>query len=166
MLPLWAAPVFSTLGVEVCGAVVAADTSARMIEQLEDKMERLGLVNVQPTSYGIEELARRDPALVADGFDFVVCSSVCAFVDDYPGTVGNLVRLLRPRGIFVQWDWEFNAQAKEPFGLTRDQIMEALSIAGLETIRIETAFEIHVGEKTMRPLMGSGQRSAQEADKP
>ena len=144
----------------VCEAIVAVDTSVRMIERLRHKIDRLGLANVQTTTAAVEEIVRHTPMLVAGGFDFVVCSSVCAFLDDYSGTVSNLVRLLKLRGIFVQWDWELDPQAKDPHGLTRDQIAETLASSGLEVVQVETAFEIPMGDKMMRPLMGIGEKSA------
>ena len=52
---------------------------------------------------------------------------MCAFLDDYAGTTGTLVRLLRPGGLFVQWDWELDPHAHEPFGLTRKQVRATLS---------------------------------------
>ena len=91
-------------------------------------------------------------------FDIVVCSSVCAFLDDHHGTVKTLVGLLKPGGLFVQWDWELNPQDDEPFGLARNQVFEALTDADLIDVSVETAFEIDVDGQQKRPLIGSGSR--------
>ena len=69
----------------VCAAVIAVDTSARMIDLLRRKIVRLGLTNVHTTTDAIEHAVRHDSALFGSPFDLVVCSSVCAFLDDYPG---------------------------------------------------------------------------------
>ncbi len=151
----------------VCAVVIALDTSNRMIDRLRRKIDRLGLTNVHTTTEAIEYAARHNTALFGSPFDVVVCSSVCAFLDDYAGTVGTLVRLLRPGGLFVQWDWELDPHAQEPFGLTREQVKATLSGSGLEAIQVTTAFEVSMGDKTVRPLMGVGQaRSADRAITP
>lgn len=51
---------------------------------------------------------------------------MCAFVDDYPGAVAMLADRLAPNGYFVQWDWELDPAAAEPFGLTPDGNAQAL----------------------------------------
>ena len=127
-----------------------------MVEQLRRKIEHLALTNVQITTDDILH-AMANSELFGTPFDLIVCSSVCAFLDDYPATVGTLARMLRPGGLFVQWDWELDPNAKEPFGLTRRQIKETLASSGLEAIQVETAFEVPMGDETMRPLMGAGQ---------
>ena len=140
----------------VCAAVVAIDTSEQMIDRLRRKVERLGLTNVQTTTEAVEQVVDSDAPLVADQFDLVVCSSVCAFLDDYPGTVNTLAQLLKPGGLFVQWDWELDPNTQEPFGLTRDQVKATLLSSGLEAIQVTTAFDVPMGGKTVRPLMGVG----------
>ena len=141
----------------VCASVIAVDTSNRMIDRLRHKIERLGLTNVHTTTDAIEHAARHNPALFGSSFDLVVCSSVCAFLDDYAGTASILVRLLRPGGLFVQWDWELDPHAHEPFGLTRERVRATLSGSGLEAIQVTGAFEVPMGDKTVRPLVGVGQ---------
>ena len=142
----------------LCDAILGVDISPRMIDQLNQKIDRLGLTNVTASTTKIEDLEQQDPALVAGGFDFVVCSSVCGFVEDYPGTVRSLVGLLKPGGVFVQWDWELNPEDKEPYGLTREQITAAQNGAGLEAHQVDTAFKVRFGQETMWPLMGVGQK--------
>ena len=128
-----------------------------MIDRLGLKIDRLGLTNVHTTTEAVEHAARHNTALFGSPFDLVVCSSVCAFLDDYAGTAGTLVGLLRPGGLFVQWDWELDPDAHEPFGLTREQVRATLSGSGLEAIQVTGAFEVPMGDKTARPLVGVGQ---------
>lgn len=134
------------------GEVVAVDASARMIEVLEAK----GLPNVQaraatwtPTSLASEPLASAP-------FDLIVCSSVCAFLPDYPATLAMLAGLLAPGGHVVQWDWELDPQADEPFGLTAEAIEAALAAAGLEVVSVGVGFDVPFEGMNMRPLMGVG----------
>jgi 2-polyprenyl-3-methyl-5-hydroxy-6-metoxy-1,4-benzoquinol methylase len=97
---------------------------------------------------------------LGEPYDLVVCSSVCAFLDDYAGSVSRLAARLRPGGLFVQWDWEAGPENAMPVGLSRETVRGALTAAGLEAISVETAFSERVGEMEMRPLMGVGRRPA------
>jgi 2-polyprenyl-3-methyl-5-hydroxy-6-metoxy-1,4-benzoquinol methylase len=139
-----------------CSAVVAVDRSPQMIAALRTKVADRGLERVVPI------VADLTPELIGDHqdfqapFDLVTCSSVCAFVDDYPQTVKLLAGCLRPGGLFVQWDWELDPAADEPFGLTRDSIRSALTAADLEPVYIDTGFRITQEDHQMAPLMGIG----------
>lgn len=135
--------------VDVCGPVDAVDSSSAMLEVLDAKIERRGWTTVRTMS----EL----PASPAR-YDLVVCSSVCGFLADYPGAVAEIVSLLRPGGLFVQWDWEADTTAAEPHGLTRAAIAEALAGAGLTSVTVDVGFRAEVGGETMAPLMGAGRR--------
>lgn len=125
--------------------VVGLDVSVAMIEVLAAKQ----LPNVTAFAGELE-------ALDDTGFDLITCSSVCAFLPDYPGTVDALVGRLRPGGLFVQWDWERDPEAEEPMGLSRDDIAVALRRAGLEDTLVRTAFEERFEAMTMAPLLGVG----------
>jgi len=85
---------------------------------------------------------------------------VLAFVNDYPGTVRELVSRMKPGALFVQWDWELNPADDEPFGLAPSNIGAALRGAGLADVQVGVGFELPAGGETMRPLMGSGQLPA------
>ena len=69
-------------------------------------------------------------------------------------------RALTPGGLFVQWDWEMEPEAPEPFGLSREQVRRALEGAELEIIALDTAFSVSVSEHEMSPLMGAARRRA------
>ncbi len=134
--------------VDTGAEVVAVDTSAAMLAVLRAKIDRHGWTTVTTTS---------DLDEVPVGNDVIVCSSVCSFLDDYPATAARLVDLLRPGGLFIQWDWERDG---DDHGLSRGDIADALSSAGLEGVEVATAFEIDADGHTMRPLVGHGRRPA------
>ena len=132
-------------------SIDAIDTSLAMLEVLDRKTADHGWSHVTtateiPTGRGLHDL--------------VVCSSVCGFLDDYPGTVDRLAGLLRPGGVFVQWDWERVAGGDH--GLTRDEIEQAITSAGLAGCKVDTAFTVEVYGEQMAPLVGSGQRPSGE----
>lgn len=130
-------------------AVEAIDTSNAMLEVLNAKIDRHNWTRVHTSTELPGDSAR---------FDLVVCSSVCAFLDDYPSTVEALVSRLAPGGILVQWDWEETDD--DQHGLTRDQIRNTLAAADLADIRVHPGFTIDVHGETMSPLMGHGRRSS------
>lgn len=133
------------------GATIeAVDTSNAMLDVLDAKIDRYGWSAVHTSS---------DPPEVVDGFDLVVCSSVCSFLADYPSAVGELASRLAPGGLFVQWDWERSGD--DGHGLTPDQIRAALTAAGLTAIDVRPGFAIEVNDQIMSPLMGHGRRPPQ-----
>ncbi len=134
--------------------VVAVDRSSAMVEVLAAKalpQVRFGVANWTPDTIGDDELAEGP-------FDLIVCSSVCAFLDDYTGTVAMLAGLLAPGGHFVQWDWELDPDADEPFGLTVDDIKQAIQGAGLEVVSVAPRFDVDIEGQLVQPLMGVGRR--------
>ena len=132
--------------------VVALDLSSAMVAVLEAK----GLANVEAIAGGLHDLVGTPP-LGLGSFDLVTCSSVCAFLDDYPATLALLVPLLAPGGLFVQWDWELDPTAEEPYGLSRDAIRQALEASGLVEITVAVGFEEPFEDAVMAPIMGVGQ---------
>ncbi len=132
-------------------SIDAIDTSQAMLDVLERKAVDHGWSDVTTAT---EIPASSGP------HDLVVCSSVCSFLDDYPGTVTRLAGLLRPGGVFVQWDWERVPGGDH--GLTRDEIAQTLASAGLVRCKVETAFTVDVHGDQMAPLVGVGQRPSGE----
>lgn len=128
-------------------SIDAVDTSPAMLDVLDAKIAAHEWSNVR---------THTEIPASAGGFDLVVCSSVCSFLDDYPGTARRLAGLLRPGGVFVQWDWE-RAPGDE-HGLTRPEIEESLTAAGLRDLRVDTAFDVEFEGHAMRPLIGIGRR--------
>ncbi len=132
-----------------CGSIDAVDSSEGMLDVLKAKVAQRWLKNVRP----LAELHTDDRL-----YDVVVCSSVCGFLTDYPGTLARLVSQLRPGGILVQWDWELDPDEEEAHGLTRDAIRDALETAGLEVLSVDVAFTIIVNDTSLSPLIGAGRK--------
>ncbi len=134
---------------ERCDAIDAVDASPAMLAVLDAKIERHGWTHVRT-------MTAPPPPPVA--YDLVVCSSVCAFLDDYAGTAALLVDRLRPGGLFVQWDWELDPTDEDPHGLSRTGIHEVLTAAGLTAVEVDTGFSVEVEHQPMCPLMGVGRK--------
>ncbi len=158
-------------GVSISGSTVCdfGCGTGLMTEQLVDEVESIDAVDTSPAMLAVLETKRArhgwshvrigaDIPALRNGHDVVVCSSVCGFLDDYPGTAQTLAGLLRPGGVFVQWDWERDEAAADPYGLSRHEISDALAAAGLVEVSIDRAFEVTVNDETMRPLIGVGQK--------
>lgn len=128
-------------------SVLGVDTSTAMLDVLSAKVAARDYVNVT--------VALELP-VASDSFELIVCSSVCGFLDDYSGMVARLVRLLKPGGMFVQWDWERDDSDEDAHGLSRSEISDALRAAGLDQISVEIGFEAAFEDQIMRPLMGVG----------
>jgi 2-polyprenyl-3-methyl-5-hydroxy-6-metoxy-1,4-benzoquinol methylase len=137
--------------------VVGIDVSPKMVSVLAEKR----IANVTPLAGPLSEHiqpAAKEGTLVPGTFDLVTASSVCSFLgEELDSTVKQLVQLLRPGGLWLQWDWE---DAGSGHGLKRDDVRRLLGEAGLEDVEVETGFEAQFGEEIMKPLMGSGVRSA------
>ncbi|MDX2471785.1 MAG: methyltransferase domain-containing protein [SAR324 cluster bacterium] len=116
-------------------SIVSIDTSQKMLSVLEGK--KIG--NVTPICSSLSNLKNFSETGFQSHFDLVVASSVCAFVSDYEDTAHHLKSLLKPKGIFVQWDWY--SEDKEPgSGFTNNQMQETLAKVGFQSISISTAF--------------------------
>lgn len=126
-------------------SVLAFDTSGAMLEILDAKIADHGWHRVHTTA---------TLPIGAPRFDLIVCSSVCSFLDDYPGTVAKLTSLLQPGGMVVQWDWERTDSDTQ--GLTRRSVRTALVSAGLNDVVVDTAFTVQADTQTMEPLIGHG----------
>ena len=134
--------------VDRVAAIDAMDTSSAMLDVLRAKAVRAGWTNVRVLG-----------ELPASGtYDLIVASSVCSFLDDYPGVASHLASLLSPEGTFVQWDWERDPADDDQHGLTRVDVVDALAAAGLEAVTVESAFEVRVGDTVMAPIIGVGSK--------
>lgn len=133
--------------------VVALDVSSAMLAVLDRKE----LPNVE-TVCGPLHTQRHSPMLAPRTFDLVTCSSVCAFLADYPEAVRQLAGLLAPGGWFVQWDWALDPTAETPMGFTPETIRAALQGAGLVDLSVGVGFQVPIEGHTMAPLMGLGRQ--------
>lgn len=141
---------------EQCREVVGLDPAERMVDVLGAKIDARGWKHVRTLVGTLESVRKSQPGALGSGFDLVACSSVCAFVPDYPGTVHGLVDLLRTGGVFAQFDWERDDKEDEPFGFARAEIEQTLRAGGLEDVESGVAFERAIGDQVMRPLIGIG----------
>ena len=138
-----------------CEAIVAVDTSPRMLEVLEGK----ALGGVQTLCVDLSAGAAPTVAALREPFDLVVASSVFAFVDDYPATLRVLSALLAPGGRLVQWDWELGEGASPTdTGFHPRALREAYRAAGLVVEYVGTAFEMEMNAARYPVLMGVGRR--------
>jgi len=139
----------------LCAAIVAVDTSPRMLEVLDRK----GLPGVQSLCVDLSAGAAPTEAALRQPFDLVVASSVFAFVDDYPATLRTLAALLAPGGRLVQWDWELGEGASPTdTGLHPSALREAYSAAGLNVEFVGTAFEMEMQSARYPVVMGVARR--------
>lgn len=132
---------------------------ARWIDAVDNSPAMLAVLEAKALERGWSQVQLHTKLESASGpYDLIVCSSVCGFLDDYPGTVAQMAQRLRPGGLFVQWDWELDPASENGMGLSRQEITACLEAAGLEVLVVETAFSIEIKRHMMRPLMGAGRR--------
>ncbi len=134
--------------------VLALDSSAKMISVLRQKRLR----NVETLVGELSENAIKTTSALQSKFDMIVASSVCAFIDDYEGTLRLVKNLLKPGGIFVQWDW-FGDAASTNFGLTAEAVESAFVAAGLRVSSIDKPFSVNNKSMPMQVLMGVAERA-------
>lgn len=130
--------------------LVAVDTSEAMIAVLTDK----NIPNVIAVHGDVLATDYQDEADLDSGFDLIYASSVCGFLPDYANAVGAFARLLKPGGYFIQWDWQ--ASDGNDFGLSAEQIRNALQAAELRSIQVEQAFSIEADKQSLPVLIGVG----------
>lgn len=128
--------------------VVSLDSSQKMIEGLAAK----NLPNVIPVHGALSELLTPENSVCQSRFDLVVASSVCAFVPDYGEVLLQLKALLKPEGMFVQWDWFSSGGSSGP-GFTEDQLVDAIEKAGFHSIAVSRAFSMSAPEGEAPVLM-------------
>jgi len=139
---------------EKASHIVALDPSAKMVAVLNQKrLQNVDGIVAEVT----EELLESRPELVS-AFNLVVASSVCSFVPDYQSTIKLLKRLLKPNGLFIQWDW-LKSSEDPGSGFTQDEISSAFEQAGLKTISISTPFSLKEKSGEMKVVMAVGKNA-------
>lgn len=128
--------------------ILGLDSSEKMISVLENK--HLG--NVDTLTAELTEDTIKSNVALQSKFDLIVASSVCAFLPNYESTLRLLKTLLRPNGIFVQWDW-LKTDGDSDFGFTEETVESAFVQAGLESLSITKAFSLESKEGAMQVLM-------------
>ncbi len=132
-----------------CKHVVAADTSARMIGVLQEKMAGKGIDNITMLGSAIESLPSKQQSELAGRFDLIVASSVCNFLPDYEACLRCLRTTMTPGGFFVQWDWLAD--------MSIGRIRRAYEAAGLEAIAVEEEFSMEVEASSLAVVVGLAQ---------
>jgi len=135
---------------EKCGQVVAIDSSPKMIEVLNNKIEQSGVANIVASGLTINAAIIRDHPLFAKKFDLIVASSVCSFLPDYKSTISDLSLLLKSNGWFVQWDWISD--------MPEERIRDAFKTCGLFEQSVEQAFSIDSNGIAAPVVMGIGRK--------
>lgn len=133
---------------ELAATVVAIDPSAKMVDVLAQK----NIANVSSVVGEVNPSFIRDNPCFANGFDLIVASSVCGFLTDYERTLLDLKGLLKPGGIFVQWDWQRTDD--DGSGFEPAEILQAYADAGLSSLGVSEAFSLGGQSGTMAVLMG------------
>lgn len=131
--------------------IVALDNSVKMTEILKNK-------NLPDTTVVCDilttDLISEQPAL-QNQFDLIVASSVCSFLPNYSETVELLYTLLKPEGLFIQWDWlTVEPGSKESF--SKEEVQTVLHQIGFTEIKVSVPFEMSGPDGTMPVLMASG----------
>ena len=129
--------------------VAAIDSSSKMIEILNQK----GIKNITAQSGNLSNQLIKSNPIYSEKFHLIVSSSVCGFLPDLSAALKLLASLLKPKGTFVQWDWEASGKPGE-FGLTRTQILGSYKEAGLEVVRLKPEFSLANQGNIMPVLMG------------
>jgi len=129
-------------------SVVALDSSPKMITQLNAKK----LKNVSTiTDILSKELIDNNQELMQK-FDLIIASSVCSFLPDYPSTLVLLKSLLKPNGVFIQWDWAAESE-NSGMGLTEKAIEHALLQSEFSDIKIKSPFVMKSSKGEMPVIM-------------
>ncbi len=88
-------------------------------------------------------------------FDLIVASSVCSFLPDYPSTLCLLKNMLKPDGIFMQWDWLATSNHSD-MGLTQETIEKTLLRCSFSDIKIKFPFIMKSSQGDMPVIMAVG----------
>ena len=134
-------------------SVVAVDPSEKMTQVLAAKnLKQVDVFTSEIDARFIEQ----HPSL-HNAFDVIVASSVCAFLPDFNRTLDLLCKLLKPGGLFVQWDWA-PTPGEPDFGFTPSMIKKAYNKAELTVLKAENAFTMGTAPDFMQVVMGVGKR--------
>ena len=133
--------------------IVALDSSEKMIEVLVAK----NLKNVKSIASELSKESIQKYPVLNKKFDLIVASSVCAFVPNLTEVLSIIKSLLKPGGIFVQWDW-LKTEQEADFGFTEDMIRKYYAEAGLTVDQMEIPFHFIENEEKMEVIMAVGKK--------
>ncbi len=134
--------------------IVGLDYAEKMI----DVLARKNHPNVMPLVGELSPETISQYAALHQPFDLVVASSVCAFLPNYEAVVGLLHSLLKPNGIFVQWDWQAT-EAAPNFGFTPETIRQVHEQNGFQVESVGVVFKMTSEMGEMEVLMGVGNKA-------
>jgi len=134
--------------------IVGLDYAEKMIDVLARKHHP----NVVPLVGELSAETIAQNSALHQPFDVVVASSVCAFLPKYGAVVGLLHSLLKPNGIFVQWDWRATEAAPD-FGFTPETIRQTHVQNGFQVESVEVVFKMTSEMGEMEVLMGVGKKA-------
>jgi len=137
--------------------IVALDPSPKMINFLNAKT----LDNVTCISDFLSKQLIENNALLKQKFDLIIASSVCSFLPDYNSTLPLIRSMLKPNGIFVQWDWLANSE-DSTMGLTEDTIKTALLKSQFCDIKIQFPFTMKSSKGSMPVIMAIGKNAIKD----
>jgi len=134
--------------------IVALDGSLKMIEQLTLKK----LPNVFPIVDFLTRKLITNNTLLHTKFDLITASSVCGFLPDYEESLSLLRSLLKPQGVYAQWDW-LSSDESSKGGFTERQVRKALGNAGFEYISVSQPFVMEGSPANLTVLMAAARSS-------
>lgn len=118
--------------------IVAMDASAEMIRYLQQRelAHTKSLLGLLTPDFILQSPDLHKP------FDLIIASSVCSFLSNYEDTLALLHSLLKPGGLFVQWDWLIAEGEEEgsASGFSAAQVENALTEQGFSTIELRQPF--------------------------
>ncbi len=137
-----------------CAHVLAIDTSEAMIDVLRGKIRDQKITNIDTLVASIDSASETTTPQLSRKFDLITCSSVCGFLPDYPSTLQALSSLLKPSGLFTQWDWLND--------MPIDRIQSAFAEAGLASLSIGESFHMSTKKGSMAVVLAVGRRSQRD----
>ena len=134
-----------TLGLtEVCREVVAADSSAGMLEQLKAKLASSGIQNVLP-----QHISESPDAIFPEGLDLVVSSMTMHHIKDVGAMISRFYNILEPGGMLCIADlfsedgrFHDNPAGIQHHGFSTEAMEGHFSSAGFSAITSETVYTI------------------------
>jgi 2-polyprenyl-3-methyl-5-hydroxy-6-metoxy-1,4-benzoquinol methylase len=136
----------------LCAKVMAIDTSAKMIEVLKSKILKKRLETITPLVGTIDKVSIAEIAELSEKFDLITASSVCSFLPDYRAALRDLSSMLKPCGVFVQWDWLSD--------MPIEYVSDTYEAVGLNILYTEEVFKLGMGGDVKPVVMGVAQSPA------
>ena len=134
-------------------SVLAIDTSSKMLEILKNKDIR----NVTTLHRELSKEAVEEHTILQSEYDIILASSVCAFIPYFNEVLPLIKSLLKPNGVFIQWDWE-STKENPDFGFDEETIKKLYKEAGLSLIKIDREFTIQTDKGSLNTLMAVGKK--------